>query len=176
MIQLGYKSIKVFNGSGVRLQLTGRMVFKGKCRIGHNSVISVGGKIVFGDNFTSTTGLKLICEKRIEFGEDTLCGWNVTCMDSSYHRMKYKGTSSFANEMAKEISVGRNVWIAANCTLMPSTVINDYNVVAANTVLHKDYSKFGTYKLIGGNPVKVLKENVWLDINEKTESFCKDKQ
>lgn len=166
MIQLGYKSIKVFNGSGIRLQLTGRIIFNGKCKIGHNSIISVGGEVVFGDNFISTTGLRIICGKRIEFGKDTLCGWDVTCMDSSFHRMKYKDTSGFANKMSKEISVGRNVWIAANCTLMPSTILNDYNVVAANTVLHKDYSAFGTYKLIGGNPVRVLRENVWLDINE----------
>ena len=163
MIHLGYKSIEVFNGSGVRLLLKGRIIFNGKCRIGHNSIISVGGECVFGDNFSSTTGLKVICESRIEFGEDVLCGWDVTCIDSSFHHIKYRDTDTYASEVTKEISVGRNVWIAANCTLMPSTIVNDYNVVAANTVLYRDYSAFGTHKLIGGNPVRILKENVWLD-------------
>lgn len=66
MIRLGDNRVSIYPNTGIMLELRGNVTFHGSCNIGNNSYISTweNSHIDFGDNFCSTTSLKLVCYKK----------------------------------------------------------------------------------------------------------------
>ena len=162
MIQLGYDYIEPYPGCGIQLSVSGRIVFKGKCLIGNRSTIYVLGNAEIGDNFMATYKFELICFDNIMIGNNSVFAWDVLCIDSSQHQLTNILTNKLVGEKSKPCKIGANCWIASKCVILPGTTLSDYTTVTANTTLNKDYSMYGCYKLLGGSPVHVLKENVYL--------------
>ena len=55
---------------------------------------------------------------------------------------------------SKPITIGKNVWIGANCTICPGVTIGDNTVIGAGSVVTKSISK-GVVAV--GNPARVLR-------------------
>jgi acetyltransferase-like isoleucine patch superfamily enzyme len=53
------------------------------------------------------------------------------------------------------ITIGNDVWVGENCTIMSGVTIGDGAVVAANSVVTKDVPP---YTIIGGNPAKIIRK------------------
>ncbi len=53
-----------------------------------------------------------------------------------------------------KITVGKNVWIASNCTILKGVTIGEGSVVAAGSVLTRSVPPF---TLVGGNPARVIR-------------------
>lgn len=53
-----------------------------------------------------------------------------------------------------KIAVGKNVWIASNCTILEGVTIGEGSVVAAGSVLTRSVPHF---TLVGGNPARVIR-------------------
>ena len=162
MIQLGYNFIPPFPKRKIVLHVNGTIIFKGKCLIGNESSIYVSGNLILGDNFSATYSLKLFCFDNITFGNNCLLAWDILCMDSSQHQLTDIYTNQHIGSKSKPIQIGENCWIASKCLILPGTKIANYTSVTANTTLHKDYLNYGTHKLIGDSPVRILKEDVYL--------------
>lgn len=45
----------------------------------------------------------------------------------------------------KKITIGNDVWIGANVTIMPGVKIDDGSIIGANSVVTKSTKKFGIY-------------------------------
>ncbi|MBP7086410.1 MAG: transferase [Enterococcus sp.] len=52
------------------------------------------------------------------------------------------------------ISIGKNVWIGANATVLPGVRIGDGAIIAAGAVVSKDVEE---NTIVGGVPAKVMK-------------------
>ena len=87
----------------------------------------------------------------IDIGNDVLIGPNVS-MITSGHPVRPEGRRGIT--VAKPIVIGRNVWIAANATILGGVTVGENCVVAAGAVVTKDVP---ANSLVGGNPARVIR-------------------
>lgn len=159
-VKIGFGNVGIFDKTTSKSiwEVSGNVIFNGKAQLGHGTKISVGqnGVLNLGENFTITAESSIICNESISFGQDVLISWENLIMDTDFHKI-YDVSELRINEN-KHIEVGNNVWIGSRCTLLKGSVIPDGNVIAANSVISKKMST--TNSIVGGNPVRVLKENI----------------
>lgn len=77
-------------------------------------------------------------------------------MDTNFHRLKNKN-GKFADGGQSDVIIGNNNWIASGCKIMQNTKTPANAVVAANSVLNRDYTDLGRNILIGRTPERLLK-------------------
>lgn len=167
MIQLGKPLVSIYPNNGVKIVMGGGIIFKGKCAIGNNSVINISatGSVVFGQGFIATSSLKLVCYKKISFGEQVLIGWENLFCDTDFHAIK--NIPSLEKQQAfTPINIGSHNWFAMKCNTLKGTKTPEHCIVGANSFLFKDYTSIGKFCLIAGQPAKLIKENVYRDAND----------
>ena len=121
-------------------------------RIGSNA------HLCLGKNFSMNKNGFIYCADCINIGDDVLIGWNVNVRDNDGHNIYYD--DGHRNTM-RPVNIGRHVWIAADSSILKCS-LGDGIVVASNTVVYKSF--LNPNVLIGGQPVKVLKENIQWEI------------
>ena len=79
-----------------------------------------------------------------------------TCIFSSNHQFK-AGTNYVEQPWTeKSVTIGKNVWVGAGCTILPGVTIGDDSVVAAGSVVTRDLP---AGSIVGGVPAKSLKRD-----------------
>ena len=71
-------------------------------------------------------------------------------------------TDNWGELEANDVIVNEDVWIGANVTLCPGTIIGRGCIVAAGSVCVKNKA-YPPYSIIGGNPAKFIKFRLTLD-------------
>lgn len=92
-----------------------------------------GGIIKIGSNVSFNYGCLVIAHEKIEIGDGTMIGPNVLFYDHD-HDFHRKNISDQVYKTSP-ISIGKNVWIGANCIILRGTEIGQGSVVAAGTVV-----------------------------------------
>lgn len=139
----------------------GQLIFTGEGIINNYFSLNIGsnGVVKFGDNFFSNYGLLISCSKKIEFGSDTIVGWNCSFIDGDGHKI-FDGNNTQTN-IDKPISIGNHVWIASNVVCLKGVTISDNIVVAQSAVLTKSFNQENC--VLGGSPAKIIKTGVsWM--------------
>lgn len=134
----------------------GKIVFNGSANIFPGAKIIATGEVHFGENFSMQTST-IISRKKIVFGNNCLLSWDCLIMDSDQHPVKEIETDQQINP-PEEVVLGNNIWMGCRCTVLKGTKIPDDTIIAANSFLNKKYK--GQYQVIGGNPARILKQNV----------------
>lgn len=166
MIRLGYPYVSIYPDTGIAWENTGGVViFKGKCTIGGNSYVSIGngGQITFGGQFLASSSLKIVCMVSIEFGFKNHIGWNTIIMDTNFHPlidMNKNVTKSFSGP----ILIGDYNWFGLECVVMYGVKIPDRCIFGLKTVITHN-SKFESYSLHVGNPLRIVATNVMREFN-----------
>jgi len=156
-------------GSSIYLQKTyitgnGKVEIGDKCSFGYNlGGFHRGGSIEFqsrysnsfikiGDNVATNNNIFICAANRVEIGDDTLIGQNVTFIDSEAHGIH----PSKRRELGEigEIIIGKNVWIGNNVTILKNTYIGNNSIIAAGAVVK---GSFGENVIIGGIPARIIK-------------------
>lgn len=164
MIQLGKYNVSLYPNTGIIYENHGgNIIFKGSATIGNNSAISIGrkGNFIVGNHFSATASLKLISYHYIEFKENVLVGWDCLFMDTDFHQLSIKGSMNKPKAFDK-IIIGNNCWFALKSIVAKGTILSDYNVVAANSLLNRNYGE-AQYCLLAGQPACIKKTNVYRD-------------
>jgi acetyltransferase-like isoleucine patch superfamily enzyme len=159
MIRLGFPKSVLFPNAGITLQNKGIIVFNGKCEIGNNSYIVCleSGRIEFGNDFTATSGLKIVSACGITFGEHTLIGWENVIMDTNFHPLYNMEKESF-DKAYGEIKIGDNNWFSSYCMILHSVETPNDIVFGTHAIVKgKHFEPFCVY---GGNPLRIIKTNV----------------
>lgn len=60
-------------------------------------------------------------------------------------------------EEEKIVKIGSDVWIGANCIILPGVEIGNGVIIAAGTVVNKSISP---YKIVGSNKQVVIKDRI----------------
>jgi acetyltransferase-like isoleucine patch superfamily enzyme len=150
-------------------QLTG-ITGHGKVQVGKECIFGTrsggfhrGGKIEFqarfreasiliGANVHTNNNIFICAGNKIEIGNNTLIGQNVTIMDFEAH-----GIDPDKRRQVGEIGqvvVGENVWIGNNVTILKNTKIGDNSIVATGSVVTHS---FPANVIIGGVPAKIIR-------------------
>lgn len=111
--------------------------------------------------------------KNIHVGKDFLANYNVTILDVApvrigdycmigpntlittvNHPLSPKGRRARLSQV-KPVTIGNDVWIGGNCTLLPGVTIGNNVIVAAGAVVTKDIPD---NCVVAGVPAKKIKE------------------
>lgn len=127
LLQKGF-SIDVETNDGY-VEIGENFVCRSACKIrSRNGYIKIG-KNVFLNNGVSINSLK-----EIVIGDDCIIGENVLFYD---HDHKYEADKLFREQEFKmdKISIGKNVWIGSNVTILRGTTVGNNAVIGAGVIL-----------------------------------------
>lgn len=160
MIKIGFGEVGIVHqeGSGSVWQVSGTVTFEGKCSLGHGTKINVGenGHLAIGRNCFVSAQTSISCQKEVIIGDNCSLGWDILVMDSDFHAVK--DVDGKAVNRPRDIHIGNAVWIGCRCLILKGASIPDETIVAAGSTITKSYS--GRRQILGGNPVRLLKEEV----------------
>ena len=127
--------------NGAQYKIEG-LILKHRCslRLRKGSVLNIGKNVSFNNNCTLT------CRGKISIGDDTNIGPNCAIFD---HDHDYRSSDRKGNFKVGSITIGKNVWIGANVTILKDSVIGDNCVVGAGSVVK---GKYRENTVIAGNP------------------------
>ena len=112
-----------------------------------------GYNITVGDYFYSNHGLIITDGARVSFGDNVFIAPNC-CFTTAEHAIDPEMRKAGV-EIAKPITIGNNVWIGANCTVLAGVEIGDNSVIGAGSVVTKSIPK---NVVAVGVPCKILRE------------------
>lgn len=113
-------------------------------------------EILIGKNTTVGFHNFFFASEKIQIGDNCLIAPFVYIVDSNHNIRKNELINQQANSTA-QITIGNDVWIASNVTILKGVNIGDGAVIAANSVVNKDVS---SYTVVGGTPaVKIGERN-----------------
>lgn len=111
-------------------------------------------KIVIGERSHINNNAVLIAERSsISIGDDSLIGHNFSAYDSDFHGLEPSLRSAGLHE-SQAVSIGSNVFIGANVTVLKGVSIGDNSVIANGSVVN---SNIPENVIAGGIPAKILR-------------------
>lgn len=110
-----------------------------------------GGKLTIGTSFFNQ-GCSITCMDNIQIGDNCLFGPNVVVVDHD-HEYRYTDESRGNHYRKAPISIGNNVWIGANVTILRGTQIEDGAVIGAGCVIRGRVEK---------NTVVINKQDIYI--------------
>ncbi|MFY0715148.1 transferase [Seonamhaeicola sp. NFXS20] len=157
------------------INLSGRLKIKGHVHIGKDCSLYIAKEAYceFGNMTCLGYNVKIFCTNKIILGEWARVAYESQIYDTNFHNI-YNTSTQERYSKSKPIIIGNYNWVANRSTITKSTITPDYCIVASNSVLSKDYSKFGSYILLGGIPAKLIKEHIsrdWEGERARIEDF-----
>ncbi|MEZ9140480.1 MULTISPECIES: sugar O-acetyltransferase [unclassified Shewanella] len=124
---------------------------KGKCHIEANFFCDYGINIEVGDNFYANHNLVILDVCQVKIGNNVMFGPNVM-LSTATHPLD--AIARRTTEYGKPITIGDDVWLGGNVSILPGITIGDNAVIGAGSVVTKDIAGNGVY---AGNPCKFIK-------------------
>ncbi len=116
---------------------------KGKLKLGkmvrtkNNCSIEVRdqGIIEIGDNVFLNNNVQITAHEKLTIKDNTYIGPNVVIVD---HDHKFSKDGIKPKEFnCKEVNIGKNVWIGANCIILKGVSIGDNAIISAGCIITK---------------------------------------
>lgn len=148
-----YKDMSLFFGNKSKIVFQG----KGGFGAGNSVFLSKDAELILGEDFSTNVLCSFFVYKKVVFGDDCFCGWNVSVRDGDGHYIISKDSGEILNH-PEEIHIGNHVWLCSDVTVMKGISIADDCVVACNSLVLKSLSE--SHAIYGGSPAKLIKENV----------------
>ena len=118
-----------------------------------NFYCDYGYNIEIGENFYSYHNLVILDAAKVAFGDNVFIGPNCGFYTAGHPLNAIQRNQGL--EYAKPISVGNDVWIGGNVTVLPGVNIGSNVVIGAGSVVTKDIP---ANVVAVGNPCKILKK------------------
>lgn len=152
------------------LTLNGKVKIKGKLSISDKLKVTIDtesrigktvkffgyGKIIIGKN-VSLNGCWIGCQKSVKIGDDCLIS-DCYLLDTDYHNLEpHLRHAPPRDKVAAPITIGKNVWIGANATVMKGVNIGENSVIGLGSVVRKSVPP---NVVVIGNPQQIVKSLV----------------
>lgn len=118
-----------------------------------NFYCDYGYNIEIGENFYINHNCVMLDCNKITFGDNVFIGPNCGFYCAA-HPLDSK-TRNTGLESALPITIGDNVWLGGNVTILPGVTIGSDTVIGAGSVVTHD---IGAGVVAAGNPCKVLRK------------------
>lgn len=110
--------------------------------------LTVGNKVVFAKDVLITT------MGGVEIGDRVLIGYRTSIL-SANHKIPVIGEPfPISGNDYRKVTIEKDVWIGANCVILPGVTIMEGAVVAAGSVVTKDVPNNA---IVAGVPAKIIK-------------------
>ena len=117
----------------------------------------INSRIIIG-NSVGLNGTSIICRStKIEIGDFTMIGPNVTIVDMDGHKKwppQARHQPDFESD--REVIIGRNCWIGEGSKILKGITIHDNAIVGAGSIVTKDVPY---NSIVAGNPARFLRNN-----------------
>ena len=112
-----------------------------------------GNRTFFGKHFYANTGLTILDENYVHFGDNVFLAPHVSIYTAGHPiDAEIRNTEL---EYAKPVTIGSNVWIGGNVVINPGVTIGDDVVIGSGSVVTKDIP---SHCVAAGNPCKVIRQ------------------
>lgn len=122
-----------------------------------------GRNIHVGENFFAKSNVTILDIASVNIGDYVMIGPN-TLITTVGHPLSPKKRRGHIGQ-ASPVTIGRDVWIGGNVTILPGVTIGNNVVIAAGAVVNKDVPD---NCVVGGIPAKIIRE-----IEDDTEDLPK---
>lgn len=112
-----------------------------------------GWNVHVGENFYANTGLIILDQCPVNIGDNVMMGPRVSLYCAT-HPIDALVRNLYV-EAGKPITIGNDVWIGGDTTVLPGVTIGNNIVVGAGSVVTKDLEDGGIY---AGNPAKLIRK------------------
>ena len=170
MIRMGFHMVSLYPNNGVTWENKGgTIVFRGRCWIGNDSYISLGKKtsVEVGDDFKNTAGMKFVSVCGVTFGRSCRLGWGGLVMDTNFHPLFDMEKKKYGRAHGP-IVIGEYNWFGTGCKVMHSVVTPERCIFGMGSIVTRG-CEMKSYCVMGGSPVRILRENVMRDYEHDTE-------
>lgn len=122
---------------------------------GDNCLLQIGNNVSVEDSKCSVAE----SNTHIIIGDNCLFSYGIDIKTGDSHSILDTETGKRINE-AKSIEIDEHVWIGSNATILKGVKIGKNAIIGTASVVTKDVPP---NTAVGGNPAKILKENVTWD-------------
>ena len=112
-----------------------------------------GFNITIGENFYTNHNVTILDGAKVTFGDNVFIAPN--CVFSTAGHAIDSEQRAKGLEIVRPITVGNNVWIGANVSVLPGVTIGSSSIIGAGSVVNKDIPE-GV--IAAGNPCKVIRK------------------
>lgn len=117
---------------------TGVLIFR-RCRVYNTGNLTIGRKVFINDNFWCNA------KGGVSISDEVLIGPNVVIHSSNHNFEDRHLLISEQGHTDLPVLIGRDVWLAAGCIILPGAVIPDGCVIAAGSVVTGTLEQTGVY-------------------------------
>ncbi|MEP6930034.1 MAG: transferase [Flavobacterium sp.] len=155
--------------------LLGNITFKGKFQFGKDYLLFVGenASCELGNMASIASNGKLICTEKIVLGNYARFGSETQIIDTNFHDMIDTETGEKFRKSAP-IFIGNYNFVSNRVSIQKGTKTPDFCTIASNSLCTNDYTSLGNNILIGGIPVKLIRNNIsrdWEGEKEDLDAF-----
>ncbi len=112
-----------------------------------------GYNIELGEDFYANVNCVILDEAKVTFGDNVFIAPNCGFYTASHPFDVEQRNSGL--EYARPINIGNNVWIGAQCCILPGVTVGDNSIIGAGSVVTKDIP---ANSIAAGNPCRVIRE------------------
>lgn len=127
-------------GRGVRISANVRFGAGRKIKIGDNSNLGYGCRIIGGD---------------VILGNEVMMAPNVLIITENHETSDLSKPMMLQGQaQPRPVKIGNDVWIGARAIILPGVEINSHSIIGAGSVVTHNVPE---YAVVGGNPARVIK-------------------
>jgi acetyltransferase-like isoleucine patch superfamily enzyme len=151
-----------------KLNVSGSLTFGRGVLISNGTQIYVkkGATLTLGDDVHIGPLSKICCENSIRIGDTVRISWEAQIFDTDFHYMI--DNNNMVRRRGAPVVIGNHVWIGNRATINKRSHISDWQIVASNSLVNKDFSQHEQGILVGSPAT-------WIP-STKRRIFSRDKE
>lgn len=146
--------------------------------IGGEVIIGCGNKLLVAKNAILELShhvqimdfCNIDCYSHIKLGIGVCISHRCQIMDSSHHYIVDISNRTVTDNKSN-ILIEEYCWVCNSTCINAGAIIPKHSIISSYSLVNKDISSWGSYILVGGIPVKLLKKGVARIYNIKNESI-----
>jgi acetyltransferase-like isoleucine patch superfamily enzyme len=119
--------------------------------------IAPGRKLEIGDDVDLALGVLILSTGGVKIGPRTMIGFRTQIISGNHIIPNSRARISEAGGQRIPVTIEQDVWIGANCLILPGITIGEGAVVAGGSVVTKSVEPFA---IVGGNPAKLIRSRL----------------
>lgn len=116
-----------------------------------------GRNLEIGDDVDLALDVLITTGGGVKIGQRTLVGYRTQVLSSNHIIPPIPMRIFDAGSELKPVTIGSDVWIGANCIILPGVSIGDGSVVAAGSIVTKSVPP---HTVVAGVPARVIRERI----------------